>query len=57
MNISDYEKYDRIWPKDDQEEICLIKRWFEDQGKLPLNRQRKSCMIYCGCSNCNRAKL
>jgi len=37
----------------DKDERCLVRRYFEEQAKLPSLRRSSTAMIYCSCKRCN----
>lgn len=39
------------------EELCLIRKFFQEEMKKPAMRRSNACMISCRCSRCNPGTL
>ena len=40
-----------VW--DQQEEVCLVQSFFEEEAKKPPHLRSGVCMISCPCKRCN----
>lgn len=39
------------------EELCLLRKFFAEEAKKPIERRSNFCMISCRCSRCNPGTL
>lgn len=35
------------------EELCLLRKFFAEEAKKPIERRSNACMISCRCSRCS----